>query len=99
MDLASFKAQYPALCDAARMRTLGAHEPVPGARELDLPPETLESFSIASAKDPGTLPAMLKQGPEAVAYYVSFRTDPERFGMYVREGGVKALQEEYHRII
>ena len=99
MDLASFKSQYPALCDAVRMRTLGAHEPVPGARELDLSPETLESFSIASAKDPGTLPAMLKQGPEAVAYYVSFRTDPERFGMYVREGGVKALQEEYHRII
>src|SRR5437879_11673521 len=99
MDLASFKAQYPALCDAARMRTLGANEPVPGARELDLSPETLGSFSIASAKDPGTLPAMLKQGPEAVAYYVSFRTVQQRFGIYLRPGGVKALKEEYHRII
>src|SRR2546422_3388473 len=99
MDLAAFQAQYPTLCEAARMRTLGAHEPAPLAREIDLSPETLESFSIGSPKDPGTLPAMLKQGPEAVAYYVSFRTDPDRFGMYVREGGVKALQEEYHRII
>src|SRR2546425_3192288 len=99
MDLASFQAQYPTLCEAARMRTLGAHEPAPLAREIDLSPETLESFSIGSPKDPGTLPAMLKQGPEAVAYYVSFRSAPDRFGMYVREGGVKALQEEYHRII
>ncbi len=99
MDLSSFKAQFPALCDDARMRTLGAHEPVPGAKELDLSSEAAEKFSIATPKDPGTLPAMLKQGPEAVAYYVSFRTDPERFGIYVRAGGARALKEEYHRII
>ena len=99
MDLGSFKAQFPALCDDARMRTLGAHEPADGARELDLTPEALESFTVPAPKDPGTLPAMLKQGPEAVAYYVSFRTDPARFGIYLRPGGVKALKEEYHRII
>jgi len=99
MDLSGFKAQFPALCDEARMRTLGAHEPAPGARELDLSAEAAEKFSIATPKDPGTLPAMLKQGPEAVAYYVSFRTDPERFGIYVRAGGTKTLKEEYHRII
>ena len=99
MDLTSFKVQHPALCDAARMQALGAHEPAPGAREFDLSPEKLESFSIAAPKDPGTLPGMLKEGPEAVAYYVSFRTDPDRFGTYLREAGVKALKEEYHRII
>src|SRR5437879_12886129 len=99
MDLTSFKAQFPALCDDARMRTLGAHEPADGARELDLTPEALESFTVPTPKDPGTLPAILKLGPEAVAYYVSFRTDPQRFGIYLRPGGVKALDDEFHPLI
>src|SRR2546425_1696189 len=81
------------------MRALGAREPAPGAKEFDMSPEALEAFSVGTPKDSGTLPAMLKQGPEAVAYYVSFRTDPERFGIFVRGGGLKALKEEYHRII
>src|SRR5437879_12393650 len=45
------------------------------------------------------LPNMLKMGPEAVAFYVSFRLLPERWGIYVREGALRALKEEYHRII
>src|SRR3989441_8148797 len=81
------------------MRALGAREPAPGAKEFDMSPETLEAFSVGTPKDSATLPTMLKQGPEAVAYYVSFRTDPERFGIFVRGGGLKALKEEYHRII
>src|SRR2546428_12662667 len=97
MDLGSFKAQFPALCDDARMRTLGAHEPADGARELDLTPEALESFTVPAPKDPGTLPAMLKQGPEAVAYYVSFRTDPAGIGIYVRPRGLHAPQVAYRQ--
>jgi len=42
---------------------------------------------------------MLKMGPEAVAFYVSFRLVPDRWGIYVREGALRALKEEYHRII
>jgi hypothetical protein len=42
---------------------------------------------------------MLKLGPEAVAFYVSFRLSPKRWGVYIREGGLRALKEEYHRII
>src|SRR2546428_260796 len=42
---------------------------------------------------------MLKMGPEAVAFYVSFRLVPNRWGIYIREGGLRALKEEYHRII
>ena len=99
MDLSAFRSQFPALCDDARMRTLGAHEPAAPARELDLAPETLETFSIRVPKDPDTLPRILKQGPEAVGYYVSFRTDPQHWGVYLREAGVRALKEEYHRII
>ena len=99
MDLTSFRAEFPALCNDVKMRALGAREPAPGAKEFDMSPEALEAFSVGTPKDSGTLPAMLKQGPEAVAYYVSFRTDPERFGIFVRGGGLKALKEEYHRII
>src|SRR2546428_390201 len=46
-----------------------------------------------------TLPNMLKMGPEAVAFYVSFRLAPDRWGIYIREGALRALKEEYHRII
>jgi len=99
MDLREFRDRFPQMCDGARMRALGAHEPVPAARELELAGDALDTFSVSGPKDPNTLPAMLKQGPEAVAYYVSFRTDPQRFGIYLREAGVKALKEEYHRII
>ena len=99
MDFSSFKDQFPAFCDDARLRTAGAREPPPSSRDLDLAGDALESFSVAAAKDPNTLATMLKQGPEAVATYVSFRTDPRRFGIYLREVGVKALKEEYHRII
>src|SRR3989304_8135922 len=99
MDLSAVHSQSPALCDDARTRPLGAHEPAAPARELDLAPETLERFSIRVPKDPDTLPRILKQGPEAVGYYVSFRTDPQHWGVYLREAGVRALKEEYHRII
>ena len=99
MDLSAFTAEHPDLCDAGKLAALGLPSPPANARELDMSGEGLESFSIASPKDPGTLPAILKQGPEAVAYYVSFRTDPQRYGIYVRAGGAKALKEEYHRII
>jgi hypothetical protein len=61
--------------------------------------ENLSTFRIAEPKDPETLPTMLKLGPEAVAFYVSFRLEPERWGIYLRGRGVKALQEEYHRIL
>jgi hypothetical protein len=42
---------------------------------------------------------MLKIGPEAVAFYVSFRLAPDQWGVYIREGALRALKEEYHRII
>ncbi len=97
MDLSAFRTAYPALGDEARLRALGAAEPSSDARLL--PPEALDSFSVAGPKDPGTLPAILKAGPEAVARYVSFRMSPDRWGVYLRESGVKGLKEEYHRII
>ena len=97
MDLGSFRARFPALCDDARLSALGARGPAEGARELL--PEALESFSAAGAKDPDALSKMLEAGPEAVAWYDSFRLEPERWGVYLREGGVQALKEEYHRII
>ncbi len=97
MDLASFRSRHPAMCDARRLLAAGAWGPADGAREI--PPEVLDSFAVAGEKDPGTLPAMLKAGPEAIAQYVSFRLDPGRSGVYLRERGLKALKEEYHRII
>ena len=100
-DLARFAAAHAEFCDPKAIRVPG-HGSVPsleGARSFELSAENLSSYRAQVPKDVGTLPAMLKLGPEAVAFYVSFRLAPDRWGIYVREGALRALKEEYHRII
>ena len=70
-----------------------------GARELPLNAETLQSFEVTIPKDPSALVNMLKRGPEAVGWYHSFRRGGVRWGVYLHEPGLRALREEYHRII
>ena len=99
MDLSAFASEHPGMCDRGKLLALGAHVPPTNARELELTADVLEKFSVSTPKDPNALAAILKQGPEAIAQYVSFRLEPQRYGTYIREGGLRALKEEYHRII
>ena len=100
-DLSRFAASHPELCNPSVVRVpgLGTLPPLEGARPFELSAENLAAFRVETPKDPSTLPAMLKVGPEAVAFYVSFRLAPEAWGVYIRQGGLRALKEEYHRII
>jgi hypothetical protein len=100
-DLSGFAASHPEFCDPKTVRVPG-HASVPsveGARPFELSPENLSAYRAEVAKDPGTLPAMLKIGSEAAAFYLSFRLAPNQWGVYVRERALRALKEEYHRII
>jgi len=100
-DLSEFAESHPDFCDPKAVRVPG-HDRAPaidGGRPFELSAESLSTYRVEAAKDPSTLPNMLKMGPEAVAFYVSFRLDPARWGIYVREGALRALKEEYHRII
>src|SRR5207245_4591543 len=100
-DLSAFATAHPEFCDSKAVRVPG-HAAVPsleGARPFELTADALSAYRVDVPKDPATLPNMLKMGPEAVAFYVSFRLLPERWGIYVREGALRALKEEYHRII
>src|SRR2546422_771653 len=100
-DLSAFATAHPEFCDSKAVRLPG-HAAVPsldGARPFELTADALSAYRVDVPKDPATLPNMLKMGPEAVAFYVSFRLLPERWGIYVREGALRALKEEYHRII
>ncbi len=100
-DLKVFASRFPAFCDAAAVRVpgLGVLPSLEGAGRLAMTAESLGSFRVDAPKDPDALPSMVKQGPEAIAFYVSFRLAPDRWGIYLRSRGVKALQEEYHRIL
>ena len=100
-DLSRFASEHPDICDPKTIRVpgLGAVPSVDGARPFELSTENLSSYRVEAVKDPGTLPAMLKTGPEAVAFYVSFRHGPNPWGIFVREPALRALKEEYHRII
>ena len=100
-DLRDFASSFPQFCDRSALRVpgYGRVPPLEGARPFALTAEDLEGFRVAEPKDPDALPGMLRLGPEAVAFYVSFRLEPDRWGIYLRSRGVKALQEEYHRIL
>src|SRR5881409_1059239 len=100
-DLSAFAAAHPEFCDSKAVRVPG-HTAVPsleGARPFELTADALSAYRADVPKDQATLPNMLKIGPETVAFYVSFRLVPDRWGIYVREGALRALKEEYHRII
>ncbi|HEX9341206.1 MAG TPA: hypothetical protein VF992_08585 [Thermoplasmata archaeon] len=100
-DLSGFAASHPEFSDpkGVRIPGHGSLPPLQGARPFELTAESLSSYRVEAAKDPNTLPTMLKIGPEAVAFYVSFRLFADRWGIYVREGALRALKDEYHRII
>ncbi|HYM39462.1 MAG TPA: hypothetical protein VEY12_04865 [Thermoplasmata archaeon] len=100
-EVRSFAASFPAFCDrgAVRVPGLGAMPSLEGARPFDMSAEALSSFRIEAPKDPETLPNMLRLGPEAAAFYASFRLEPERWGIYLRGPSIRALREEYHRIL
>lgn len=100
-DLAAFAAAHPGFCDpkAVRVPGLGALPSLEGARPIKLTAERLAEYRAPVEKDPETLPAMLKVGSEAVAFYASFRLAPDRWGIHIREARLRALQEEYHRIL
>ena len=52
MDFSGFRDHYPQFSDVARMKALGAAQPMEGARELDLTSDALETFTVATPKDP-----------------------------------------------
>lgn len=100
-NLAGFASGHPDFCDPTRVRVpgLGTLPSLEGAHPFPLTAETVSSYRAEVPKDANTLPGMLKYGPEAVAFYVSFRLAPDRWGVYVREAGLRTLKEEYHRIL
>src|SRR5207247_10999245 len=99
-DPSKFAATHPAFCDPKTIRVPGYGQvpPLEGARPFELTPENLSTYRVKVAKDTTAHPAMLKLGPEAVAFYVSFRLAPVRWGVYIRAGGLRALKEDYQQI-
>src|SRR3989442_12266306 len=98
-DLSEFAVSHPDFCDPKAVRVPG-HDRAPaidGGRPFELSAESLSTYRVEAAKDPSTLPNMLKMGPEAAAFHGSFRPDPPRWGIYVREGAFSALKKAYHR--
>src|SRR5207247_10051328 len=100
-DLSAFATAHPEFCDqkVVRVPGHGAVPPLEGARPFELTADALSAYRVDVPKDPTTLPNMLKSGPEAIAIYVSFRLAPDRWGIDVREGALRAWTEEYHRMI
>src|SRR3989337_2406728 len=95
-DPNAFRAAHPEYCAPASVRVpgLGAPPPTAGASPFDGNLSPLAGI----ARDPDTLPGLLKHGPEAAGFYLSFRFgDP--WGIFLRRARVVAIKEEFHRII
>lgn len=100
-NLGEFASRYPQFCDPKSIRVpgVGALPSLEGAAPFPLSAEHLSEWRPPAERDPETLPAMLKMGPEAAAFYVSFRLAPDRWGVYLKAGAIRTLREEYHRIL
>ena len=96
VDPANFRDAHPELCEPARVRVPGIGSPP--ATDGAVPFEGDLTILAGVPKDANTIPGVLKQGPEACGFYLSFRLS-DRWGLYVRKGALVALREEYHRII
>jgi len=95
-NAAAFRADHPEFCDPAKIRVpgLGAVPPIDGAT----PFEGELSALVGVPKDPTTIPGLLKHGPEAAGFYLSFRM-AERWGVYLKRASLVAIREEFDRII
>lgn len=93
---AAFRMSHSEFCDAARIRVpgVGALPSTVGAVAFDGDVSALAGV----VKDGNTIPAMLKQGAEACAFYLSFRLS-DRWGVFIRRAALVALKEEFARII
>lgn len=100
-ELSEFASAYPQFCDptAVRVPAYGDLPSLGAARPFPMTTENLSSFRVDRPKDPNALPEMIKRGPEAIGFYVSFRLAPDRWGVYLKEAAVRSLREEYHRIL
>lgn len=100
-ELSEFASAYPQFCDptAVRVPAYGDLPSLEAARPFPMTAENLSSFRVDRPKDPNALPEMIKRGPEAIGFYVSFRLAPDRWGVYLKEAAVRSLREEYHRIV
>src|SRR2546430_4085316 len=97
-DLSRFAASHPELCNPSVVRVpgLGTLPALEGARPFELSAENLAAFRVETPKDPSTLPAMLKVGPEAVALYASFPPPPPARGAYIPRRALLPLRDDYH---
>ena len=95
-DPAAFRKDHPEFCDAAKIRVPGLGTPpsIDGALPFDGDPAAFAGV----ARDPNTIPDLLKKGPESCGFYLSFRAS-DRWGLFLRRPAVVALKEEFHRII
>src|SRR2546430_16530083 len=95
--LSAFATAHPEFCDqkVVRVPGHGAVPPLEGARPFELTADALSAYRVDVPKDPTTLPNMLKSGPEAIAFYVSFRPAPHPGGIYGCEGAPRPVKEGY----
>src|SRR2546426_9071626 len=96
VDPANFRNAHPELCEPAKVRVPGIGSPP--ATDGAVPFEGDLTILAGIPKDANTIPGMLKQGPEACGFYLSFRLS-DRWGLYLRKGRLVALKDEYDRII
>lgn len=73
----------------------------PAGEEVEGPKEAYERLLKEDPwKDPPLVrPLMQKQGAEAFGYYLSFRVDPDRWGLYLRGMPLIGLSKEILRVL
>lgn len=102
LDFASFKERHPQLCNEEMMRIPGLV--VEERRRGEKVAGWEEAYRRMLREDPwekppSVRPLMQERGAEAFGYYLSFRLEPERWGVYLLGPPLLGLAKEVLRVL
>jgi hypothetical protein len=102
LDLGSFRDQYPHLCPPGGIRVpgLAVEDPDLGEKVRDWKEAYERLLDLDPWREPPIVrPLMKEQGTEAFGHYVSFRLEPDRWGLHLRGVTLIGLSREILRVL
>lgn len=102
VDLQSFRDKHPELCPADRLRVPGLNQRAEAeAAEVGGWEEAYKEVMVGNPwEEPPTVRKLMEAfGAEAFGYYLSFRLDPERWGLHLRGKAIVGFAREVLRVL
>ncbi|MFQ5552621.1 MAG: hypothetical protein ACE5EW_02760 [Thermoplasmata archaeon] len=102
IDFPSFRDEHPEFCPEDRLRVPGLGAPSQG--KIQKVNDWEEAYEAVTTGDPWDDPLVVRKrmqefGAEAFGHYLSFRLDPDGWGLYLRGAPLVGLAKEVLRVL